>query len=241
MTTGRRLGLLGGTFDPIHVGHLAAAEAVRDTLQLDEVWLLTSHVPPHRPQPTASVHHRFAMVALAVQDRPALRASDFELLSPGPSYTAATLLRLHAAGFEPSQLFFIVGADAFAEIATWRDYPRFLDAAHFAVVNRGSRTPDPEQMRAVVDGRPVREARPGMVSSPPGEQRPGVGVLLVDRATPDVSSTAVRDRAARGLPLSDLVPAAVERHITRHGLYARRDGTAVERLTPSLVHEQEHL
>ena len=78
----RRLGLLGGTFDPIHVGHIAAAEAVRGALHLDEVWLLTSHVPPHRPQPVASVHHRFAMVALAIQDEPALRASDLVLLSP---------------------------------------------------------------------------------------------------------------------------------------------------------------
>jgi nicotinate-nucleotide adenylyltransferase len=129
MTVARRIGLLGGTFDPIHVGHMAAAAAARTTLQLDEVLLLTSNVPPHRPQPAASVHHRFAMVALAAQDDERLRASDIELLAPGPSYTSATLERLHAHGYAPSQLFFIAGADAFADIATWRHYPDFLDAA----------------------------------------------------------------------------------------------------------------
>lgn len=238
MITARRLGLFGGTFDPVHVGHLAAAEAVREALALDEVWLLTSHVPPHRPQPAASVHHRFAMVALAAQERPALRASDFELLAPGPSYTSATLSRLHAAGFHASQLFFILGADAFAEIATWRDYPRFLEGAHFAVVNRGERSPGAAAVAKASGGRPVVEASPGS----PAEPRGGgdTAIFRVDHPTPEVSSTAIRDRCARGLPIHTLVPPAVERHIRRHGLYAPADGTSVERPTASLLHEQEH-
>ena len=238
MITGRRLGLFGGTFDPVHIGHLAAAEAVRDALRLDEVWLLASHVPPHRPQPAASVHHRFAMVALAVQDRSALRASDFELLAAGPSYTSATLSRLHAAGWGPSQLFFIAGADAFAEIATWRDYPHFLDAAHFVVVNRGGRSPDPAAAAAAAAGRRVRAVRQGMSSDVEDGQTPAV--FLVDHATPDVSSTTIRDRASRGLPVAGMVPRPVERHIRRHGLYVPGDGTPVEPLTASLLHEQEH-
>jgi nicotinate-nucleotide adenylyltransferase len=237
MTTLRRLGLMGGTFDPVHVGHVAAAEAVREVLSLDEVWLLTSHVPPHRSQPAASVHHRFAMVALAVQDHPHLRASDFELLAPGPSYTSATLSRLHAHGLPPPQLFFIVGADAFAEIATWREYPGFLDAAHFVVVNRGDREPNlAERMTASADRRvtDVREAvRAGSVDGPPS-------ILLVDHSTPDVSSTRIRERCRRGLPIAGMVAPAVERHIGRHRLYASADGTPVERLA-HLLHEQEHL
>ncbi|HXE81119.1 MAG TPA: nicotinate-nucleotide adenylyltransferase [Vicinamibacterales bacterium] len=237
MITPRRLGLFGGTFDPIHIGHLAAAEAVRDALQLDEVWLLTSHVPPHRPQPMASVHHRFAMVALAVQERDALRASDVELLAPGPSYTSATLARLHDAGFAPLQLFFIVGADAFAEIAAWRDYPRFLDAAHFVAVNRGSRSvprPDIEKGGA---GRRIIDVKTGY-----GEriEPESPAIFLVDHPTPDVSSTAVRARCARGLSITGMVPPAVERHIQRHRLYAPDHGTSVERLTAGLLHEQEH-
>ena len=97
MKTAARLGLLGGTFDPIHVGHLAAADAARTKLGLDRVLLLPSHVPPHRPQPLASVHHRFAMVALAVANHAGLEASDLELTAPGPSYTAATLDRLQGS------------------------------------------------------------------------------------------------------------------------------------------------
>lgn len=238
MTTCQRLGLFGGTFDPIHVGHLAAAEAVREALNLDEVWLLTSHVPPHRPQPVASVHHRFAMVALAVQDRPALRASDFELLAPGPSYTSATLTRLHAAGFHPPQLFFIAGADAFAEIASWRDYPRVLEGAHFAVVSRGPRSP--EAARAVeAAGRRLREVPPGTTVEPRNGDE--LSIFLVDRPTPDVSSTAIRDRCVRGRAIDGMVAPSVARHIQRHGLYAPGNGTSVERLTASLLHEQEHL
>lgn len=219
MTGARRIGLLGGTFDPIHLGHLAAAEAARAALLLDEILLLTSHVPPHRPQPSASVHHRFAMVALAVQDRECLRASDLELLAPGPSYTAATLDRLQASGWQPSQLFFITGADAFAEIATWRRYPAVLDAAHFVVI-----------ARAPLTGADVRASVPALAgrmqeasaNRPVGLTSEATGIFLVDAVTPDVSSTAVRARCADGLPLDGFVPPAVERHIRRHALYAQR-------------------
>jgi nicotinate-nucleotide adenylyltransferase len=237
MSTPRRLGLLGGTFDPIHVGHVAAAEAVRRALHLDEVWLLASHVPPHRPQPAASVHHRFAMVALAVQDEPGMRASDFELLSPGPSYTAATLARLHGAGFDPSQLFFILGSDAFAEISTWRDYPRVLNGANFAVVTRGGR-------RAIshLEG-PGLAAPLHDAAAADSTTARGTGIYAVEGPTPEVSSTAVRDRSARGLSIAGMVAPAVERHIVRHLLYkgsSDREKT-IEELTANQVHEQEHL
>lgn len=243
MTPGR-LGLLGGTFDPIHVGHVAAAEAACRTLQLDEVWLLTSNVPPHRPQPSASVHHRFAMVALTVQDHPLMRASDFELRSEGPSYTSATLSRLHAHGLLPSQLFFIVGADAFAEIATWRDYPRFLGASNFAVVSRGGRPAagaalELEPVRTRI--RPPGAAEGGAAGAGPGAD--GTAIYLVEHETPDVSSTAVRERRARGESIAGLVTPAVERHILQHGLYASGASAPAEpvgHLTPSHLHEQEH-
>jgi nicotinate-nucleotide adenylyltransferase len=234
-----RVGLFGGTFDPIHVGHLAVATAAQEALALDHVLLLTSLVPPHRPQPFASVYHRFAMVALAVQDQPAMRASDFELMAPGPSYTAATLRRLHDRGSPPSQLFFIVGSDAFAEIATWRDYPSFLDAANFAVVTRGSERRD--ALAAVpreVAGR-VRDVR-----TDPGSGNV-TAVFLVCEPTPDVSSTGIRDRVSRGLPIAGLVPPTVEHHINRHDLYHLGGGqlpsATTERSTANVLHEQEHL
>ena len=133
MTAARRLGVLGGTFDPIHFGHLDAAEAARASLELDEVLFVPAHDPPHKPgDPHASAFHRFALIALAIQEWPGYRASDMELSREGASYTADTLRALHACGWRPSNLFFIVGADAFAEIRrgvnsprcwTWRSSP----------------------------------------------------------------------------------------------------------------------
>jgi len=243
MTARRRIGLLGGTFDPIHVGHTAAAAAARDWLQLDEVRLLTSHVPPHRSQPVASVHHRFAMVALAAQDDASLRASDIELVAAGPSYTSATLHFLHERGFHPSQLFFITGADAFAEITTWRDYPRFLDAAHFVVVDRpGLAASDLPALMPALAGR-MHVVPPGNASMARPEHQ--TVIFLVKHATPDVSSTDIRTRCAEGQPITGLVAPAVERHIHRHALYRTRDDRASHagaRAAPAgLLHEQEHL
>ena len=131
-----KTGILGGTFDPIHTGHLEAAEAARRALTLDRVLLLPSRTPPHRSaEPRASVFHRFAMTALAAADRDGLLASDIELQRAGPSYTALTLEAMHREGFAASRLFFILGSDAFADIAAWYDYPRLLELSNFVVVS----------------------------------------------------------------------------------------------------------
>ena len=128
MSLGARVGILGGTLDPVHVGHIETALAARDALALDRVLLLPSRIPPHRPlQPSASPFHRFAMAALAVNGIEGVEACDIELVAPGTSYTASTLERFHESGTQPSQIFFILGADAFAEIETWNRYPRVLD------------------------------------------------------------------------------------------------------------------
>lgn len=138
MNAAARIGILGGTLDPIHLGHLDTALAARAALALDHVIVLPSRVPPHRPQqPRASAFHRFAMAALAVNGVDGLTAGDMELRAPGPSYTADTLSRYHAAsGLPASQIFFITGADAFAEIETWHRYPEVLSLAQFVVVSR---------------------------------------------------------------------------------------------------------
>ncbi|MEZ5286305.1 MAG: nicotinate-nucleotide adenylyltransferase [Vicinamibacterales bacterium] len=131
-----RVGLLGGTFDPIHLGHLAAARAAQDALRLDGVRFIPSSVPPHRPdRPRASGYHRVQMTTLAVAATPGWDVSDVELRRGGASYTFDTLTTLRAE-FPASQFFFITGADAFAEIASWRHYPDVLDLAHFVVIAR---------------------------------------------------------------------------------------------------------
>ena len=134
--TARRIGLLGGTFDPIHLGHTELASLAQTTLSLTQVLVIPANVPPHRTKPLTSSFHRFAMTALAVAGRDGWRASDVELRHEAPSYTATTLGRFHQQDYQPTELFFLIGADAFAEITTWREYPQILDRAHFAVVSR---------------------------------------------------------------------------------------------------------
>jgi nicotinate-nucleotide adenylyltransferase len=210
-----RIGFLGGTLDPIHCGHLAAATAVRDALDLPRVLVVPSHVPPHRPvQPVASAFHRFAMTSLAVSGLPRIEACDDELRADGPSYTADTLERLHARGHRPSEIFFITGADAFAEIATWRRYPEVLDLAHFVVVSRPG-----YDSGALAERLPDLRARMRPAGAPARTDASTL-IFLLDAATPDVSSTGLRDRLRRGEALTGLVPPLVETHIRQHHLYS---------------------
>ena len=215
MTSRPRIGILGGTLDPIHVGHVAAAHAARAALGLERVSVVPSRVPPHRhEEPAASAFHRFAMAALCSADYDWMTLSDEELRTPGPSYTADTLDRVRGSGMEPSQIFFITGADAFAEIATWHRYPAVLDLAHFAVVSRPGLS-----VTALAGRMPALASRfvdPAGVTEFPA--RPTV--FLIDAVTPDISSTHIRRRLATGEPVTGLVAPAVERHIARHCLYS---------------------
>ncbi|OFV89760.1 MAG: nicotinate (nicotinamide) nucleotide adenylyltransferase [Acidobacteria bacterium RIFCSPLOWO2_12_FULL_65_11] len=211
----RRIGILGGTFDPIHQGHLDAGHAAEVSLRLTEMFVVTASVPPHRT-PVASIYHRFAMVALAVAGREGWRASDLELGLGTPSFTTDTLQRFHQRGYAASELFFVIGADAFAEIESWKDYPAILDRAHFAVVSRARLG-----VGVLADRLPrlarrmVRPEHAAAVSVPGGPL-----IFLIDAPTADVSSTAIRQRRASGEPVTGLVPPIVEQHIERHGLYS---------------------
>ena len=214
MTTARTIGVLGGTFDPIHFGHLDAAEAARTALDLDEIRLLPLHDPPHRSaSPMANAFHRFALVALAIEDRPAYRVSEMELVRPGHSYTADSLRAMHAEGWTPSQIFFILGADAFAEISSWREFPAVLDGAHFIVIARPGTS-----LEAAIARTPElrrRFHRPEETIPSDGNTR----IILVEARTRDISSTTIRARVMARESIADLVPAAVARHIVVHHLY----------------------
>ena len=212
MTTRLRVGLLGGTLDPIHVGHIETARAARNALGLDSVHVLPSNVPPHRSeQPTASACHRFAMTALAVNGIDGLLANDLELTTPGRSFTSDTLARFsQSADLEASQIFFITGADAFAEIATWREYPGVLDAAHFVVIARPGASLATAIARNPSLAPRLREAR---------DDESQTGIFLVEAHTRDVSSTAIRSRLATGRAVDDLVPTPVAHYIAANDLY----------------------
>ena len=230
----RRIGLLGGTFDPLHAGHLAAAEAARVGLRLDRIVIMPSLSPPHRPtRPVASAFHRFAMAALAVANRPGYAVSDLELQRASPSYTSETLSRLHAEGYDPAHLFFIVGADAFADIATWHDYPAILNQCHFVVVSRpGFRSSDlktrlPALQDLMQDAPRAGVADPALPS-----------ILLIDAATPDVSSSRIRALLGSGESVTGLLPQAVEDHARTHELYVdSRSSVDSSRAVQRVQHE----
>ncbi|MEO8482099.1 MAG: nicotinate-nucleotide adenylyltransferase [Acidobacteriota bacterium] len=208
-----RIGLLGGTFDPVHCGHLDVAHAARLALSLDVVWLVPARIPPHRTRPYASPAHRFAMVAEAVADQEGLLASDVEMQTEGPSYTFATLDRLAAQGVSGESLFLILGADAFSDLPTWKAYPEILDRCHFVVLSRPG-----------IPARAVRAAVPALADrmrDTPCEVPRAPSIFLVDAPTTAVSSTGVREAVIAGDGLEGLVPAPVARHIGKYGLYGR--------------------
>lgn len=213
----RRIGLLGGTFDPIHCGHIDVAEAAQAALDLGRMLLITANNPPHRERPVASPFQRYAMVVLAVGKRPNWRASDMELRSDEPSYTSTTLARFHERGYSRTELFFILGADAFADIAAWRDYPAIFDAAHFVVVSRPGASVNaiPERMPAIA-GRMTFKATDVATATQPL-------IFLIDAPTADVSASAIRARCAAGESIAGLVPPLVQQYIEQQGLYGPRD------------------
>ena len=214
----QRLGVLGGTFDPVHSGHLDAAAAARSAFGLDEVVFVPSNVSPHRPvNPHASAFHRLALVALAINGIDGYRVSDVELLRDGSSYTADTLRVLHGTGWTPSQIFFILGTDTFAEIATWHEFPDVLDSAHFAVIARPGTTIETALARTPS----LRSrARPASTRADAGGR---TSIFLVEAVTRDVSSTVIRRRLAARQPIDGLVPPAAARHIAAHNLYTEDD------------------
>ena len=211
--TSRRIGILGGTFDPIHSGHIDAGHAAALAIGLSQVFVIPSHTPPHRGQPQASAFHRFAMISLAVSGNAGWRGSDLELRIEDPSYTSLTLTKFHERGYAASELFFIIGADAFADIESWKDYPAILDLAHFAVVSRP---------RFHVSDLPARlpDLKTRMLLPPLDDfsQMEPV-ILLIDALTADVSSTAIRETIMAGGSIAGQVPPAVQQHIEQHGLY----------------------
>jgi nicotinate-nucleotide adenylyltransferase len=222
MTSATRIGILGGTFDPVHVGHIDTALAGLRALALDYVLFLPSGTPPHRTvQPSASRFHRFAMAALAVTGVSGLMVSDLEIGATGPCYTFDTLVRLHGTGLEAALIFFITGADAFAEIETWSRYPQVLEMANFVVVSRPGykATALPARLPALA-ARMYGLSTTVDAQSTPVDQ-PAVRIALVDAPTRDVSSTEIRRRLESDVSIADLVPAAVDTYIRQHGLYSR--------------------
>ena len=212
--------VLGGTFDPVHLGHLEIARRVRETLGVARVLLLPTAVPPHKPAgELAPASDRETMVRLAVAGRPGLEICPLELGTDSPCYTIDTLRRLRA-GDPPLDPLFVVGTDTLLTLPTWRDWRGVVAEFDLVAVDREGRALD-----AVRDElHPEIRAR----LAPAGRlERPGSGgrILHLAGAPIPISSSEIRRRAARGEPLETLVPPPVARYIQEAGLY----GTEAER------------
>ncbi|HEX6489207.1 MAG TPA: nicotinate-nucleotide adenylyltransferase [Candidatus Dormibacteraeota bacterium] len=199
-----RLGVLGGTFDPIHVGHVAVARAALDCLDLDRLLVVPARVPPHKAAASAEVSDRLEMCRLAVADLPRTEVVDIEVRREGPSYTAETLEELSEAN-PGADLRLILGWDAARLLSEWHEPWRVLELA-----------------------RPAIFRRPG-VAGPSGQDLESAGidperVTVCDADTPDVDATDIRRRAAAGENLAGLVPQPVADYIRDRGLYAGAAG-----------------
>lgn len=195
-----RVGVLGGTFDPPHIGHLLLAESAREQLDLARVLWVPANDPWRKSDRAVSAaDDRLAMVRLAVEDNEAFEVSELELRRPGPSYSVDTLEELRRAS-PRDELFFLLGLDALLDLPNWREPGRLIGLATLAVARRGERGPGLEQLDARVPGLAGR-------------------VVWLEMPRVDVSGTELRRRAAEGRSLRYLVPSAVERYVRERRLY----------------------
>jgi nicotinate-nucleotide adenylyltransferase len=219
------VGLLGGTFDPIHRGHLAVARAAQQRFDLGRILFVPAGAPPHKlKQPLTPYVHRYAMVALAIQGEKAFTPSDiesYERLDRKPSYSIDTVRRLKKELKKTDRLFFIIGIDAFNDIATWRQPEELLRETDFIVVSR------PGYSLADIGAALPKTLRPDPKVTKALKQQPAIGEIVLKGATlhllPDVhekiSATQIRAAARSGRKLETLVGPAVAEYIRKTGLY----------------------
>lgn len=194
-----RLGLFGGTFDPIHLGHLILAECCREACALDQVWFVVAGAPPHKRGGRTAVEHRLEMVRIAVAGHPAFQASELETGRPGPHYSVETLESVHHDRPD-DELFFLIGADSLADLPSWRQPARIATLATVVVVNR-----------AGID--------PAILTSLP-DLGPGTKPLqVVTIPSIGIASHEIRQRRAEGRSVRYQVPRGVEAYIGAQGLY----------------------
>jgi nicotinate-nucleotide adenylyltransferase len=194
------IGVLGGTFDPIHIGHLVVAEEARIKLGLSEVLFVPAGQPwLKQDRDITPAVHRVEMVRRAIADNPYFKLSTLEVDRPGPSYTMDTLTLLQDQLSREASLFFILGRDTLAELPLWKEPRKVIQLCRLVVPPRlGSR-----------DLRHLEEAIPGLLER----------VIQLDMPVIGISSSEIRQRIARGLPVRYLVPAEVEKYITEQGIY----------------------
>ena len=196
------IGVLGGTFDPVHTGHVLVAEEAKARLNLAEVLFVPAGLPWLRgDSPVAAAEHRVHMVRLAIDDKPYFKLSTIEVERSGPSYAVDTIAELKGQLGAGDELFFILGWGSLAELPEWREPSRLITMCRLVTVPRvGFPAPDLDSLEASIPGLADR-------------------VILLDEPRVDISASEIRGRVSRGLPIDHLVPEPVERYIREQGLY----------------------
>jgi nicotinate-nucleotide adenylyltransferase len=218
----KRIAIYGGTFDPVHLGHLEVAKRVSELFEIDELLFMPAQVAPHKlTRPVTPAIHRYAMLVLATQDEPRLRVSTFELEAPDRRYTVDTLAHLKSEFGESADLFFVMGADSWSEITTWREWERLLALVNHIVVTRPGYEINADLVNArvrerIVDLRGATQSRASIVKEDAGEK-----IFITDAVMLEYSATDIR-RALRADDWSEvarLVPPAAADYIRKYELY----------------------
>jgi nicotinate-nucleotide adenylyltransferase len=203
----QRIGVIGGTFDPIHYGHLAAAEEARVRVNLEKVLFVVALLPPHKlDEDVTPVEHRLAMVRLGIASNPHFEISLVDVDRPGPSFTVDTISMLQEQWGPDTELFFVMGLDSLVEVPTWHQPERLIRLCHLVAVSRP---------RFEVDLRQLEASVPGISSR----------VEIIDMPEVDISSSDLQRRVKEGLPIKYQVPEEVERYIIEHHLYEQSAGS----------------
>jgi nicotinate-nucleotide adenylyltransferase len=229
-----KLGILGGTFDPIHLGHLRSAEEIGQHLALEKVYLIPSSLPPHKTKaPVTPFHHRLTMTRLGTDCSRLLETMDLEGNRPGFSYSIETLRELHEVLGPAPELFFILGMDAFLEINTWRDYKRLFDYAHFVILSRpGCRNQGLDALFSDLDIK-----CPTTGGSKTGTRNhfvapSGKSIILITSTLMEISSTNIRKMVKEEKSIRFLVPEPVRAYIIEKGLYLNDDPHRKSKIVP---------
>jgi len=218
-----RIGLLGGTFNPIHNCHLSIAEETRKRLSLDRIIFIPSHSPPHKvDHEVIEARHRYEMVRLAIQSQPALEVSDIELNRPDPSYSVDTIRSLRSLLGMKTEIYFIIGLDAFLSIGYWKSAGTLLTLCDFVVISRvGTRFLDLTRLPwcQPLDRKMLSRLDHGDSDQGSGTLSSGTTIHLLRLPPCEISSTEIVERLKAGKDVKNLLPAPVESYIMTHRLY----------------------
>nr|HDN01214.1 nicotinate (nicotinamide) nucleotide adenylyltransferase [Deltaproteobacteria bacterium] len=229
-----RIGLLGGTLDPVHFGHLRSAEEIREVMELDEIWFMPAALPPHKePSKLTSFAHRLAMAELAVNSIDFFKATAIEGERIGPSYSIDTLKELRKRYKNRAEFFFILGSDAFLDIETWKDHGRLTDYGSLVVMRRGAE--DSSGLKQVISrafpNHRIQGEKDLFVAHGKGS------IYLYSVTHLAISGTDIRRRARAGLSVRFLVPEKVRIYMEKNSLYAEPGGD----LLPSLADKESKI